>query len=308
MGLHTDRRKEDREIWRAFRHHSRTFSLAAHLLPRPVRLPVATLYLFCRTVDTIADDRVLEIGEAGALEEVEALRRKLDRTLVGRPPDEMLWRRLAEVHTQFHLPPGPLYELIDGAVWDLTGRPVADPADLLAYSGLVGGSVGAMMLPFLVTERGQMRALEPLARDLGNAMQVTNICRDVGEDWRRLKRVYLPLEWCEEFGVHPKGLCDQAIPDPYPRLMERMMSVAESLFHRSLSGVEQLRNPVRKGITAALRLYREILNEVRSNGYDNIQRRAFVPAARKVSVLLRDDYERRRSGLLKAHDYLTNGV
>ena len=134
--LRADRLKENSVIWRAFRKHSRTFSLAALLLPRAVRMPVATLYLFCRTVDTIADDRVLEVGAAGALEEIEALRRNLDQTLVGRPPNEMLWRRLAEVHAHFQLPPGPLYELIDGAIWDLTGRPVTNRDDLIAGCGM----------------------------------------------------------------------------------------------------------------------------------------------------------------------------
>ena len=99
----------DRQVWQAFQYHSRTFSLAARLLPQPVRMPIATLYLFCRAVDTIADDRVLEVGPDRALDEVYGLKDKLDATLGGRPPDTFLWQRLHQIHRQFGLHTSPLY-------------------------------------------------------------------------------------------------------------------------------------------------------------------------------------------------------
>ena len=113
----------------------------------------------------------------------------------------MLWRRLAEIHERYGLPPDPLHELIDGAVWDLEERTVADTDDLLAYAGLVAGSVGAMMLPFLVDDRAEIAPLEPTARALGQAMQITNILRDVGEDLEQLGRLYLPREALDRFGL-----------------------------------------------------------------------------------------------------------
>ena len=178
----TPRAAEDRALWEEFRHHSRTFSLAARFLPRPVRMPVATLYLFCRTVDTIADERVLEVGAAQALEDIRDVEAKLACTLAGRPPEGRLWRRLGEVHDAFELAPEPLYELTRGAAWDLEGRPIKGRRDLIDYSNLVGGSVGAMMLPFLAERRADWPSLEAPARALGIAMQITNILRDVGED------------------------------------------------------------------------------------------------------------------------------
>ena len=108
---------------------------------------------------------------------------------------------LAEIHERYGLPPDPLHELIDGAVWDLEERTVADTDDLLAYAGLVAGSVGAMMLPFLVDDRAEIAPLEPTARALGQAMQITNILRDVGEDLEQLGRLYLPREALDRFGL-----------------------------------------------------------------------------------------------------------
>ncbi|MEM1125389.1 MAG: phytoene/squalene synthase family protein [Bacteroidota bacterium] len=289
---------EDRRIWQAFRHHSRTFSLAALLLPRPVRMPVATLYLFCRTIDTIADERVLEVGAQAALAELERAEADLQATLAGHPPPVMLWRRLAEVHASYTLWPAPLIELIDGARWDLEGRVVDTEADLIHYSNLVGGSVGAMMLPFLVEDPAEAAALEEPARALGIAMQITNIVRDVGEDQQRLKRLYLPTTWLNEMGLTPttlKGTTPEGAPPPaYPALLERAMQLAEAYFEEGMQGIGALPAGARLGIRAAARMYREIMNEVRARHYDNLTQRAYVPLGRKVRRIVHDGYQRRR--------------
>ena len=292
---------EDSYLWQSFRHHSRTFSLAARLLPAEVRLPVATLYLYCRTVDGIADERALEVGAEAARAEIEATRRALDRTLAGDPPDELLWRRLAEVHAEFDLLPEPLYELLAGADWDLSGRGIGTTADLLAYAGLVAGSVGAMMLPFLVGDRAEIAALTPTARALGNAMQITNILRDVGEDLERLGRVYLPGSLLRTHGLSRDDLAalgrNGQASESYVALLEAVMAEAERLYNEAEAGIEALPLRSRIGIAAAARMYREIMNEVRAAHYDNLGRRNYVPLARKLRLVVDDAYARRRARL-----------
>lgn len=295
------REAEDDYLWRSFRHHSRTFSLAARLLPADVRLPVATLYLYCRTIDGIADERVFDVGAEGALAEVEAARRALDATLAGDPPDGLLWRRLAEVHALYNLLPEPLYELLAGARWDLSGRGIETMSDLLAYSELVAGSVGAMMLPFLITDRAEIAALTPTARALGNAMQITNILRDVGEDLDRLDRVYLPATLMRAHGLNRADLAALSrageASDAYVALLESVMAEAERLYDTAESGIAALPLRSRVGIAAAARMYREIMNEVRAAHYDNLGRRNYVPLARKLRLVVDDAYARRRSRL-----------
>ncbi|HYE95879.1 MAG TPA: phytoene/squalene synthase family protein [Rubricoccaceae bacterium] len=295
------RAEEDRFLRLAFRHHSRTFSLATQLLPRNVRLPVATLYLYCRTVDGIADHRVLEVGPQRARAELDRARDRLAAALDGRPADDLLWRRLAEVHQRFGLLPRPLFQLLDGAAWDLEGRPVETERDLLAYADLVAGSVGAMMLPFLVERRTDIPALEPPARALGVAMQVTNILRDVGEDFHTLGRVYLPRDWMARHGVPPDALGGPAALNGHRRayvaLTEGLMARAEALFDEAEPGIRALPSGTRRGVAAAARMYREILNEVRAAGYDNLGRRAVVSLARKLRLVVHDDYARRRAAL-----------
>ena len=299
------RRAEDRYLWRSFRHHSRTFSLASRLLPGPVRLPVATLYHYCRTIDGIADERVLEVGPARALAELERARVALGRTLAGDPPETLLWRRLAEVHAAFGLAPGPLYELLDGAAWDLRGNALGTVGDLLDYSGRVAGSVGAMMLPFLVEDRRRIAELEPPARALGNAMQLTNILRDVGEDLRRLGRVYLPADLLCAHGLTREDLAamarDGRAPEGYAALLEAVMAEAEALYAEAEHGIRALPIRSRVGIAAAARMYREILNEVRAAHYDNLRYRSYVPLGRKLRLVVSDAYAQRRARLLNGH-------
>lgn len=260
-------------------------------------MPVATLYLFCRRVDSIADRRVLEVGPHQALEEARKIRARLEHTLNGHPPaDTVLWPRLAQINEQHRLPEEPLYELIRGAEWDLEGRPIESRQDLISYSNLVGGSVGAMMLPFLTNNNAHER-LEPAARRLGIAMQITNVVRDVGEDMRRLDRVYLPATWRKRHGVPAEALAEGRLENGYPNLLEEAMKTAEVLYSESLSSVDALPLRARIGIRSAARMYREIMNEVRANDYDNLNRRAHVPFRRKLALILYDGYERRKARL-----------
>lgn len=293
-----DTRADENEwIWASFQYHSRTFSLAARFLPRSVQMPVATLYLFCRRVDSIADQRVIEVGAKRALEEVADIRERLNATLAGRPPgDEVLWSRLAEVQERYGLHRSPLEQLIEGAIWDLEGRPIETHDDLIDYSNLVGGSVGAMMLPFL-SDACQQKALERAARQLGIAMQITNIVRDVGEDVTDLNRVYLPTSWMNAHNISADCLRDGRCVPGYSRLLERAMQEAEDWYRKSADGVAAL--PFRSciGIQAASRMYREILNEVRANGYDNLNRRAYVSLGRKMLLIAYDYYEWRKARL-----------
>ncbi len=301
------RTAEDRFLRRAFRHHSRTFSLAARLLPAPVRLPVATVYLYCRTVDSVADDLVRTAGAARARAEIDRMAAALAATLAGRPPlgdaDEVLWRRLAEVHAAFGLDAFALGQLLDGARWDLDGRPIVTRADLLAYSDLVAGSVGAVVLPFLVRDRADVAALDRPARALGAAMQLTNILRDVGEDWRDLGRVYLPLDALATAGLAPDALVPGGLDTHdrrarYAALVEGVMADAEALYATAEAGIRDLHPAAQRGVRAAARMYREILNEVRAAGYDNLSRRAFVPLRRKLRLVAGDAYAPRRDRLV----------
>ena len=172
---------------------SRTFHAAAKVLPRGVADPAIALYAFCR----LADDAV-DLGN-DRMAAVARLRDRLDRAYRGQPMNLAADRAFADVVAKFGIPRELPEAMLEGLAWDAEGRRYETLRDLAAYAARVAGSVGAMMTLVM----GQ-RAPEIVARacDLGVAMQLTNIARDVGED-ARAGRLYLPLQWLREAGTDP---------------------------------------------------------------------------------------------------------
>ncbi|KAA2238063.1 phytoene/squalene synthase family protein [Salinarimonas soli] len=257
---------------------SRSFHAAGRLLPRAVREPATALYAFCR----VADDAVDGGGDPRAA--LAHLRTRLDRCRNGRPEDHPVDRAFARMIAA-HAVPWALPEgLIEGLAWDAEGRRYETLGDLHAYAARVAGTVGAMMT--LVMGR---REPEVLARacDLGVAMQLTNIARDVGED-ARMGRIYMPLADLRAAGIEPDAFL--ADPRPSPALagvVRGLLVAAEGLYERAAGGVAELPPACRPGIEAARLLYREIGREVERRGCDSVTARAVVPAARKAQILAR---------------------
>lgn len=261
------------------RAHSKTFDAASRLLPARVRAPACVLYGFCRLADDAVD------VDGGALPAVQRLRERLDRVYAGRPLPEPADRALAAVVDAYALPRALPDFLLEGLAWDAEGREYADFDGLLAYAARVAGAVGAMMSLLMET-----RAPDALARacELGVAMQLSNIARDVGDDLR-LGRLYLPRAW-----LHEAGMDDAAIAawraarcrDPrVEAVVLRLLDEADRLYARVGAGVACLPLACRPGINAARRLYAAIGHEVRRAGGDGISRRARVPGARKARLL-----------------------
>lgn len=257
---------------------SRTFFAASLLLPARVRAPASALYAFCR----LADDAV-DLGEA-PLQALAALDARLDAIYAGRPQALEADQALAGVVHRFAIPRTLLQALLEGFQWDLEGRRYETLADLQAYGARVAGTVGAMMALVMDT-----RDAPALARacDLGVAMQLTNIARDVGEDARQ-GRLYLPLSWLREVGIDPDTWLAAPVADAALRsVVKRLLDAADALYARAEHGVAALPRDCRAAIHAARLVYAEIGRELERNGLDPVQRRAVVPRQRKLSLLAR---------------------
>jgi len=174
--------------------------------------------------------------------------------------------------------------LLEGFVWDVEGRQYEDLDALQAYAARVAGTVGAMMAVLMGA-----RGTEALARacDLGVAMQLSNIARDVGED-ARAGRLYLPLSWLREAGIDPEAwLANPEHSEALAGVVRRLLDAADVLYRRVGNGVAQLPRNCRPGINASRFLYAEIGREVERQGGNAIARRAVVPASRKARLLAR---------------------
>jgi len=256
---------------------SRTFFAAARVLPRRVHRPATALYAFCR----VADDLVDAGGGAPALAH---LRARLDGVYAGRPAPIPADRALAAVVARHAIPRALLDALLEGFAWDAAGRRYEDLPDLQAYAARVAGTVGAMMA-LLMGERSPAGVAR--ACDLGIAMQLSNIARDVGED-ARAGRLYLPLAWLREAGVDPGAWLLRPVFKPaIGAVVARLLAAADALYARSDAGVAALPRDCRPGIGAARLLYAEIGAEVARHGHDSVTRRAVVPGRRKLALLAR---------------------
>lgn len=255
---------------------SKSFFAASFFLPRSLRQPAAALYAFCRIADDAVD------GEGDPAIALEELRQRVDLIYDDDPMDHPMDRAFAGAIKRFGLPRELPEALLQGFEWDAQGRRYEDVSGVYQYSARVAAVVGAMMSVLM-----GVRSPDVLARacDLGTAMQLTNICRDVGEDARH-GRLYLPMGWMEEAGVDPEEFLAQPRFSPaLGEVVERLLSAADSLYQRAESGIASLPAGCRPGIYAARLLYAEIGREVARNGYDSVSRRAVVPSARKLALL-----------------------
>jgi phytoene synthase len=255
---------------------SRSFYAASFLLPRRVHEPATALYAFCRQAD---DEIDLDRGSAAALERLSA---RLDRIYAGWPDPTPVDRALAGVVSRFQLPRALLDALLEGFAWDAAGRRYEDLSAVYDYCARVAGSVGAMMAVLMDVRSPELAAR---ACDLGVAMQLTNIARDVGDD-ARAGRLYLPQQWLREEGVDPDAwLARPVYTDALGRVVRRLLQVADALYAQADEGIAGLSPHCRLGIGAARFLYAEIGREVERFGCDSVSRRAVVSCRRKASLL-----------------------
>lgn len=260
------------------RQGSRSFYNASLLLPRAVRDPAYALYAFCRLADDAIDD-----AEQGTVHDaLDRLRDRLDRAYAGRPVDRPSDRAFARVIAAHEIP-RPLPEaLLEGFAWDVEGRRYATLSELNGYGARVAGAVGAMMTVLMGARDADTVAR---ATDLGCAMQLTNIARDVGED-ARAGRIYLPLEWMEEAEIDVEAWLAQPTFDArLGDVIGRLLGAADALYARSGAGIARLPASCRPSIQAARTIYSEIGRAVERQGYDSVTRRAVVSRRRKVNLL-----------------------
>jgi 15-cis-phytoene synthase len=259
---------------------SRSFYASSFLLPQRFRDPAIALYAFCR----IADDAIDCVGDDPLLQAdaLEMLYDRLDRIYAGNPIDDPADRALADVVVDFAMPKRLLEALLEGFEWDAQGRRYEDLSGVYDYSARVAGAVGAMMAALMGARTEELVAR---ACDLGVAMQITNICRDVGEDARN-GRIYLPLAWVREAGVDPdEWLKNPVFNEAIASVIQRLLQTADTLYQRSDAGIAGLPMGCRAGINAARYLYSEIGRQVERQGLDSISQRAVVPPQRKLQLL-----------------------
>lgn len=290
---------------RAIREGSKSFYAASLLLPPDVRSGAYALYAFCRCSDDIIDrDR----GDARA---IARLQERLEKAYLGKPEDCFVDRAFAEIVARHAIPKALPAALIEGLAWDAAGRRYPTLETLYDYCARVAGSVGAMMAVLM-----GVREKLAIARacDLGVAMQMTNIARDVGED-ARAGRIYLPLDWLAEARVDgDRFVAEPAFSLAIGGVVRRVLDHADVYYQRGLAGIDHLPMECRAAIVAAADIYADIGRVIAANGFDSVTQRAVVPTRRKLMLVanavagLNFSSNRVTAGPLRATAFLVNAV
>jgi phytoene synthase len=268
----------DRAACRALlRGGSRSFHLASYLLPARERAAATALYAFCR----LADDTI-DLHPEAAASGLAELHTQLDRVYAGHPRPLPMERQFAAVVHDYQIPRALLEALMQGFEWDAEGRGYADLPSLQAYAARVAGSVGVLMTLLMGVREAAVLAR---AADLGIAMQLTNIARDVGQD-ARAGRLYLPADWLSEAGIDATRWRLRPVFTPaLGAVIERLLGAADALYAHAAAGIAHLPLACRPGIHAARLLYAEIGHELRRRGLDSVSYRAHVGGVRKARLL-----------------------
>lgn len=270
--------------------HSRTFYLASSLLPYAQRRAARALYAFCRVTDDIVD-----ATRQKPEERLKALRRWEYQVMSDQPSYEvhqevcLAW---ADTQARFNVPRGYAKQLIDGVRRDLYQTRYRTFDELADYAYGVASTVGLMSM-HIVGFRGE-DAL-PYAIRLGVALQLTNILRDVGEDWRN-GRCYLPQDELEAFGITEDTFDNQVVDDRWRAFMAFQIDRNRQLYAESNAGIGLLERSGRFSIAAAADLYQAILSDIETHDYDVFTRRAHLGAIAKVRRLPRIWWQSQRAG------------
>jgi phytoene synthase len=257
---------------------SRSFRAASYLLPARVGNAACQLYAFCREADDLIDEGDDPVQALSALEQ------RISAVYRGDTAPSSVDRALGDVVNRYQLPRELLDALLEGFAWDADRRQYESLSGVIDYSARVAGSVGVMMA--LLMGRRSRHTLARAA-DLGIAMQLTNIARDVGED-ARAGRLYLPKQWLRDVGIDPEAfLAAPQYSEALATVIHRLLNEAAMLYRRAESGIAMLPRRCRPGIYAARLLYAGIGEHLARREYDAVSGRAVVPASGKLRILAR---------------------
>jgi phytoene synthase len=277
-----------RECERITWSQARNFAYGIRLLPPGKRRGLAAIYAFARRIDDIGDGTMPAAQKIAGLER--ARRAVLDLG-VSSPPGassrgDPVLTALADVQQRFPVPMQAFGELIDGCIADVRGTSYQTFDDLLWYCRCVAGSIGRLSLGIFGTRQNARHAAE-LADSLGVALQITNILRDIREDYAA-GRVYLPAEDLAKFEVDPAAL---AAPDPatragLTRLIEFEAERARDWYATGLRLLPMLDRRSAACTGAMAGIYRRLLERIAAQPDAVLRGRMSLPGREKAMVAL----------------------
>ncbi len=260
---------------RITREHSRTFFLASSLLPKPKRRAAWALYAFCRVTDDIVDNS----QDNERLKKLYAWRESILAPYA--PTSSLVAVAWMDTCARFSIPIKYADQLIAGVAADLAKLRYHTFDELAEYAYGVASTVGLMVMHIIgfCTPRAIHYAVK-----LGIALQLTNILRDVAEDWK-MGRLYLPQEELENFGLNEADLSAGKVTPAWRDFMRFQIQRVRHLYAQAWPGIALLEQDGRFAIAAAVDLYQAILDDIEAHDYDVFSCRAHLSSWAKFRRL-----------------------
>ncbi len=260
------------------RTYARTFYFASWLLPPTQRRHAYAIYAFCRTVDSLVDDQSPDTPPTQIMAQLDALERLITDPSAADYP----WAAaFVDTRKALQIPSEPFLELLKGVKMDLNQNRYPSFEALRIYCYRVAGVVGHMLC-YVFGLRDQTSLA--YAEKLGIAMQLTNILRDVGEDWAR-GRVYLPQAELERYGYTEAALAQRQADAAYVALIRAEISRARTFYQEGAQGIARLPSSlIRATVILMARLYEGILDKIALNPTANLHQRLSLSYAEKLAL------------------------
>ncbi|MDZ7757417.1 phytoene/squalene synthase family protein [Rhodohalobacter sp.] len=268
------------------RKHAKTFYMATRFLPNHKQRSIFAIYGLCRYLDDLVDeaeDLILKkkISELDVLEKLEAFKNKLVDTYRGAEQDDPILIAFSDTLELYKIPLDLPLQLMDGVKTDLVKSRYQNFDELYDYSYKVASVVGLMTSE--VFGYSNPKAVEH-AVDLGIAMQLTNILRDIGEDLER-NRIYLPQDELDEFGLSESDLFNHTLDERFISFMEFQIKRANDYYESSDKGISMLSRDSRLPVCLARENYSRILSKIEENNFNVYQHRAYLNSTEKLSMV-----------------------
>lgn len=258
-------------------HHSKSFYKAFSLLAPADRKAVWAVYAFCRTVDDIVDE-----GTNPAVE-LAQFTFEFERFLAGHfDRSHLMWVALEDVFKRYDMDALAFRDLITGQEMDLTIHRYDTVDELLHYCYHVASTVGLMLLPILAPTK--INELRESAISLGLAMQITNILRDIGEDFDR-NRIYLPQQLMHQCQLAEMSLQLKEVTPSFIEVWEHLAERAERYYEQAFQFMHVYPSESRMAVHSSALFYRHILSAVRLSGYDVFSEKRYVSDDAKKRIL-----------------------
>ncbi|MHA2252520.1 MAG: phytoene/squalene synthase family protein [Candidatus Kariarchaeaceae archaeon] len=259
--------------------NSKSFAFASKFLNKNTKKSVVALYAFCRMVDDIVDETNADLHVTNDV--LNQLKYTIDQLYYEDASDDPIMLALGDTLRKHNIPSKYVHELIEGVRMDLYKKEYANFRELYLYSYRVASTVGLMMTHIFLENPSKSTLRK--AESMGIAMQLTNILRDVKEDYER-GRVYLPQDWLKIWNVDETNFAYSSTDETLKNLVEYMSLVARKYYRKGFAGIKDLPPGADFVVELSGQIYSSILDEIKKSRYQILHKRHYVSKMKKILI------------------------